>query len=69
MIMVDRNKVKKAMLFYKTRQYNIHIFNKIIFFKNRTRQVKTTETNKKVTLLILIETLVPNFFILSCLIK
>ena len=67
MIMVDRNKVKKGMLFYKTRQYNIHIFDKIIFFKNRTRQVKTTETNKKVTLLILIETLDTEnlYFVLS----
>ena len=29
-------------------QYNIHIFNKAIFFKYRTKQIKTTETNKKV---------------------
>ena len=34
------------MLFNKTRQYNIHIFNKIIFFSYRTKQIKTTETNK-----------------------
>ena len=27
------------------RQYNKHIFNKIIFFKYRTREIKTTETN------------------------
>ena len=26
--------------------YNIQIFYKIIFFKYRTRQIKTTETNK-----------------------
>ena len=31
-------------LFNKTR----HIFDKIFFFKYRTRQIKTTETNKKV---------------------
>ena len=28
------------MLFNKTRQYNIHIFYKIIFFKYRTKQIK-----------------------------
>ena len=38
-----------GMLFNKTRQYNIQIFDKIIFFKYRTRQIKTIETNKKVT--------------------
>ena len=42
----ETNKVKKRMLFNKTRQYNIQIFDKIIFFKYRTRQIKTTETNK-----------------------
>ena len=36
------------MLFNKTRQYNIQIFNNIIFFKyrtNRSRDFKATETN------------------------
>ena len=42
----EPNKLKKRMLFNKTRQYNIKIFNKIIFFKYRTRELKTTETNK-----------------------
>ena len=37
------------MLFNKTTQYNIQIVNKIIFFKYKTRQIKTTETNKKVS--------------------
>ena len=36
------------MLFKKRIQYNIHIFDKIIFFKYRTRQLKTTVTNEKV---------------------
>ena len=35
-----------------TRQYNIHIFDKIIFSRYRTRQIKATESK----LLILIET-------------
>ena len=36
---------------YLIRQYNIglHIFDKIFFFKYNTRQIKTTETNTKVT--------------------
>ena len=34
------------MLFNETTQYNIHIFNKTIFVKYRTRQIKATETNK-----------------------
>ena len=42
---------KKRTLFNKTRQYNIHILNKIFFFKYRTRQLKTTETNKLITYL------------------
>ena len=33
-------------LFNKTKQYNIQIFDKNIFFKYRTRQIKATETNK-----------------------
>ena len=34
------------MLFNKTRQeYNVQIFNKIIFFNHRTRQIKTIENN------------------------
>ena len=40
------------MLFNKTRQYNVQIFNKIVFFKYRTRKLKTTETNNYVTHLI-----------------
>ena len=39
------------MLFKKTRQYNIQLFDKIIFFKYRTREIKATETNTKVTYL------------------
>ena len=34
------NKVKKELLFNKTKQYNVHLF------KYRSRQLKTTETNK-----------------------
>ena len=45
----ETNKVKKQCSLI--RQYNIQIFYKIIFFKYRTRQIKTTETNKKVTYL------------------
>ena len=41
----------KRTLFSTTRQYNTYIFNKIIFFKYRSRQIKATETNKKVTYL------------------
>ena len=45
-IIIDRNKqVLKRTLFNETRQYNIHIFNKIIFLKYRTRHIKATETN------------------------
>ena len=37
----------KRAPFNKERQYSIHIFDNIIFFKCRTRQIiKTTETNK-----------------------
>ena len=39
------------MVFNKTRQYNIQMLHKIIFIKYRTRQIKATETNKKVTYL------------------
>ena len=39
------------MLFTKTRQYNLHIFDKIIFFKYRTIQLKATIANNKVTCL------------------
>ena len=35
------------MLFNKTRQYNIDIFFKIIFFKYRTREMEDTQTNNK----------------------
>ena len=41
------------MLFNKTRQYNIQMFDKIIFFKYRTRQIKTTETLRKLLILAL----------------
>ena len=57
----------KRTLLNKTRQINIQNFYKIIFFKYRTRQIKSTETNKKVTISIKIS----NFFlpvILSCLV-
>ena len=42
------NKVTKRMLFNKTVQYYIQIFNKIIFFKYRTREIKAIEKNKKI---------------------
>ena len=44
--MIETNNVKKRTLFNKTRQYNIHIFDKLIFFRYRTREIKATETNK-----------------------
>ena len=34
------------MLFNETRQYNIKLFDKTIFLKYRTKQIKATETNK-----------------------
>ena len=43
---VETNKVKNRMLFNKIRQYN-HIFNKIIFFKYRTREVMVTKKISK----------------------
>ena len=48
---LKQTKLKKRMLFNKTKKYNIETFIKIFFFKYRTRQIKTIETNK---LLILI---------------
>ena len=36
------------MLFNKTTQYNIHIFDIMFFFKIRTRQIKGTETKKSI---------------------
>ena len=36
------------ILFNETRQYNIHIFDKTIFLKCKTRQIKATE-NQQVT--------------------
>ena len=36
---------------YIIRQDNIQIFDKSIFFRYRMRQIKTTETNKKITYL------------------
>ena len=39
---IEINKVKKKMLFNKTRQYNIKILDKIFFLKYRTRQLKAT---------------------------
>ena len=45
----ETNKAKKRTVINKIRQYNIHIFNKIIFFKCTKRQIKTKETNKKDT--------------------
>ena len=46
----DKSKLQKQgekrMLFNKTRQYSIHIFNKFIFFNDMTRQIKATKTNK-----------------------
>ena len=46
---IDLNKILKRTLFNQTRQYNIQVLDKIIFFKYMTRRIKTTETNKKVT--------------------
>ena len=43
---VETNNVKKECI-NNTRQYNIQIFYKYIFFKYRTRQIKATETKKK----------------------
>ena len=44
-IKIILKQIKKQMLFSTTRQCNIQI----IFFKYRTWQIKTTETNKKIT--------------------
>ena len=43
-----KTSLKKRMLFNKMRQYNIQMFNKIIFlkYKYRTRQINAIETNK-----------------------
>ena len=44
---VNRNKQGlKRTLFNRTRQYNIHIFDRNIFVKIRTKQIKATETKK-----------------------
>ena len=40
---LKQKKVKKERY---TRQYNVQIVNKIIFFKYRTRQVKATQISK-----------------------
>ena len=48
---IDTNKIKEGRFVIK--QYNTKMFNTIILFKSRTRQIKATETSK---LLILIET-------------
>ena len=43
---LETNKVKKERyLINTTRQYKIHISDKIIFFEYRTRQIKARETN------------------------
>ena len=50
---IEANKVKKAKnnntkkQHYLITQDNIQMFDKIIFFTYRTRQIKATETNKK----------------------
>ena len=49
--MIETHKDKTRTLFNKTKQYMIYIFYKIILFKYRTKQIKSTETNKKVRLL------------------
>ena len=56
------------MLFNKTRQYNMQIFNKIIFFKFRTRQLKAMEISKLCILVKLPFQLLISFcrFDLSC---
>ena len=44
---VQQNKQgQERTLFNETRQYNIQMFNKKIFFKYMTRQLKATERNK-----------------------
>ena len=43
MMMMEISKVIKRTLFNKTRQYNINIFDKIIFSKYTTRKIKATE--------------------------
>ena len=40
------SRLSRCPLFNKTNHYNIQIFDNIIFFKYRTRQVKATKTNK-----------------------
>ena len=42
---METNEVKRT-LFNETKQYNVHIFDKTIFLKYWTRQIKATETNK-----------------------
>ena len=42
--LVETNKVKKKR--YLMRQDNINIFNKTIFLRYRTRQIKATKINK-----------------------
>ena len=37
------------MLFNEMRQYNLQIFNKYIFLKYRTKQLKAIETNNHIT--------------------
>ena len=46
LIKIETNKIKKEHLI---RQDKMHILNNILFFKYRTKQLKTTETNMKVT--------------------
>ena len=47
-ILVGKHGYKRT-LFNETRQYNIQMFDKTIFLKYRTRQIKATETNKEIT--------------------
>ena len=48
MFLKKKNSSKKQK--NKRRQYNIQIFDKIIFIKYRTLKIKATETNKIISL-------------------
>ena len=46
-----------------TRQYNIQISHKTIFFKYRTKQIKATETNKEIIYLNCNGSLIENMYV------
>ena len=49
---LKQTRLKKRTQFNETRQYHIQIFNKNIFFKYRTKQLKTTKQISKLVILI-----------------